>query len=176
MRWFGSAWKADVCTFGDQIDTPVNIPCPLCQELIKEGDQGLMIATVIRWEGDNCICREVPHHKRCLLAHIEADMQKFLNMISPGGKPEPTVEPDPETCEHDWFVYSTATANQPKILVQCCKCCVLGSTMHFTAGEWGQAFHAPTSPFRWRGPVETVGTRPADLAEGIPLGGIEDDN
>lgn len=175
MRWFGPPWNSTVCNLGEQVDVPVSRSCGGCQELIKEGEQGVMVAEIIRWEGDNAICREVPYHQACILTHIRAEMAKFLSAITPRKKkPKPKLEPEPTaeaTCEHDWWCYSTAVADPPKILVQCSKCRVLGSTQHFIQTEWNRAWSAPSQPFRWTGPIETVVNRPVDLAEGIPPGG-----
>jgi hypothetical protein len=71
-------------------------------------------------------------------------------------------------CEHQWWVYSTAIADPPKIMVQCRLCKVLGSTEHYTKGEWGQAYHAPSEPYEWEGTVEHIGQHDNELASGIP--------
>jgi len=72
-------------------------------------------------------------------------------------------------CEHEWWVYSTAISDTPKILVQCRLCKHLGSTKHYTKEEWAQAYHAPSEPFLWEGTVEEIGGHAAELAEGIPV-------
>lgn len=40
MRYFGEPWPSGICDEGEQMDTPLDVPCILCMEPIMEGDQG----------------------------------------------------------------------------------------------------------------------------------------
>lgn len=55
---------------------------------------------------------------------------------------------DPAKCDHEWTVYSTATA-QVCLELHCNKCAILGAVFDPTAEEWDEAFNAPSKPYRW---------------------------
>lgn len=58
-------------------------------------------------------------------------------------------------CKHEWVVFSTAVADV-YIMVQCCTCGSVGVIKESTMEEWGEAFYAPSRPYRWRGRDERV--------------------
>ncbi len=51
-------------------------------------------------------------------------------------------------CDHEWIVYSTALV-PPIIMVECKLCGERAGVLQHTAEEWGQAYHAPSQPYRW---------------------------
>jgi len=85
MRWFGEKWDASICN-EERVDVPVGSPCGGCQNPIKENDQGLMVTQIIRWEGDNAICREVPHHRNCFVAKLSYEASKLFDKMFPSKK------------------------------------------------------------------------------------------
>ena len=59
-------------------------------------------------------------------------------------------EPEnPEECQHEWFVVSTAT-EQGDLILECYKCMSRGTVEDPTESEWERAFDAPTKSYRWR--------------------------
>jgi hypothetical protein len=55
---------------------------------------------------------------------------------------------DPETCEHEWVVYSTCLQDS-SLDVQCNKCAILGSVPNPSKEEWSKAYDAPSNPYPW---------------------------
>jgi hypothetical protein len=54
-------------------------------------------------------------------------------------------------CEagHEWVVYSTAVT-EVWLMLQCVACGLVGTVEDPSKEEWSEAFHAPSSPYRWR--------------------------
>jgi hypothetical protein len=52
------------------------------------------------------------------------------------------------SCEHQWMVFSTAL-KEVCLMVSCARCRMFGVVEDPTAEEWKEAFHAPSSPYRW---------------------------
>lgn len=50
--------------------------------------------------------------------------------------------------EHEWVVFSTAIGDHC-LMVQCVECGAVGSVADPSMDEWGDAFHAPSRPYRW---------------------------
>ena len=50
--------------------------------------------------------------------------------------------------EHEWVVYSTAMKDR-WLMLQCVECGAMATVDDPTKEEWGQAFHAPSRPYRW---------------------------
>ena len=64
---------------------------------------------------------------------------------------------DPATCDHEWWVYSTATV-QMCLELYCGNCAIAGTVNDPTEDEWAAAFHAPSKHYRWFEPGRvTVG-------------------
>lgn len=57
--------------------------------------------------------------------------------------------------ELKWMVYSTVLASRA-ILVQRVDTKERGSIYDSTKEEWGEAFHAPSSPYLWKGGDERI--------------------
>ncbi|UTW55056.1 hypothetical protein [Kordiimonas sp. SCSIO 12610] len=55
---------------------------------------------------------------------------------------------DPNACDHEWEVYSTAL-NQGWLELTCHKCMSNGAVEDPTKEEWEKAFDASSSPYRW---------------------------
>jgi hypothetical protein len=55
------------------------------------------------------------------------------------------------TVQSDWWVYSTAVGDGA-ILVENRSTGQRGIISHPTPDEWSDAFHAPSSPYRWLEP------------------------
>jgi hypothetical protein len=67
------------------------------------------------------------------------------------------------TCtNHKWVVYST-TLRQRSLMLQCVECGAMGTIDDPSLPEWGEAFHAPTRPYRWHegSRVHVRGTGPS---------------
>lgn len=64
MKWFGPDWDAPVTEEGEHVETPVGEPCGSCDELIEEGDQGLVLAYYDRNHEIECW---FPVHLACLI-------------------------------------------------------------------------------------------------------------
>ena len=56
---------------------------------------------------------------------------------------------EPNKCEHEWTVYSTASA-EVCLLVECYKCMSYGTVNDPTEDEWGNAFGAMSNPYPWK--------------------------
>jgi hypothetical protein len=56
---------------------------------------------------------------------------------------------------HEWVVYSTAL-NEVWLMLQCVECGLLGTVEDPSPEEWSEAFHAPSSPYRWRDELRVV--------------------
>lgn len=77
MRWFGESWGAPCCkNEEDQINTPIGRQCEVCDEKIKEENQGFLIpfagVTLEDLELNPCVVvvGGIPHltyHLDCLL-------------------------------------------------------------------------------------------------------------
>ena len=50
--------------------------------------------------------------------------------------------------KHEWVVYSTAM-KECWLMLQCVECGAMATVDDPTKEEWGQAFHAPSRPYRW---------------------------
>lgn len=57
--------------------------------------------------------------------------------------------------EHDWWVFSTAIQDVV-IMCQCRDCGAFGIVEEHSREEWGQAFHAPSHPYRWHDPERVI--------------------
>lgn len=53
-----------------------------------------------------------------------------------------------ENCDHEWVVFSTALQDVC-LLVECVKCCALGTVGDPSEEEWCDAFYAPEKPYGW---------------------------
>lgn len=60
------------------------------------------------------------------------------------------ADQEPESHSHSWIVFSTVM-DQGWLMVRC-KCGGVGVVKDPTSAEWGQAFHAPFSPYSWPEP------------------------
>jgi hypothetical protein len=49
---------------------------------------------------------------------------------------------------HEWAVFSTAL-REGFLMVQCIECGMMGTVDDPTKGEWSEAYHAPSRPYRW---------------------------
>ncbi|WP_437191380.1 hypothetical protein [Planctomicrobium sp. SH527] len=57
-----------------------------------------------------------------------------------------SIEP---SCQHDWMVFSTAIEDVC-LLLECTKCRSMGTVDDPTEREWGDAFYAPSHPYKWK--------------------------
>jgi len=55
---------------------------------------------------------------------------------------------DVATCQHEWWVYSTALS-EGWLELYCKRCQVAGAVKDPTKEEWAQGFHAPEKEYRW---------------------------
>jgi hypothetical protein len=53
-------------------------------------------------------------------------------------------------CNHRWIVFSTALSSG-FLMLRCSKCHASGLVKSPTTKEWNKAYHAPSSPYVWRG-------------------------
>ena len=51
-------------------------------------------------------------------------------------------------CVHEWVVFSTVLEDRC-LLLQCVECGAMGTVDDPSKDEWGEAFHAPSKPYRW---------------------------
>jgi hypothetical protein len=51
-------------------------------------------------------------------------------------------------CQHEWVVFSTALLDHA-LMLECATCHAFGVVEDPSAGEWGEAFYAPSRPYRW---------------------------
>ena len=70
-------------------------------------------------------------------------LYKLLNLILK------KLADDPDKCEHEWTVYSTAYA-EVCLLVECYKCMSYGTVNDPTEEEWENAFGAMSNPYPWK--------------------------
>ena len=86
-----------------------------------------------------------------LFARLE---EKVLKWVASNHVPE-----NPEECEHEWFVVSTAT-HQVDLMLECHKCMSYGVVEDPSKNEWETAFDASSKSYRWRenSRVKYVGT------------------
>ena len=56
---------------------------------------------------------------------------------------------DPETCVHEWYVFSTAVSDV-SLCLECYKCGSYGAVLDPTETEWEKAYYAPKKSYRWR--------------------------
>ena len=52
-------------------------------------------------------------------------------------------------CNHEWYVFSTELSHVC-LMVECQKCGAFGTVDDPSKEEWGDAFHAPSNPYRWQ--------------------------
>lgn len=55
---------------------------------------------------------------------------------------------DGKCSNHEWVAFSTALS-EGWIMVQCVECGLHGTIEDPTKEEWGEAYHAPSRPYRW---------------------------
>lgn len=67
----------------------------------------------------------------------------------------PKYQVDPETCDHDWTVYSTAI-NQICLELICENCLSAGIVDDPTKQEWCEASTAPSKPYHWDDPTRVI--------------------
>lgn len=60
---------------------------------------------------------------------------------------EPKIAAD-ECHPHEWVVFSTAL-REGWLMLQCVECGAMATVENPTTEEWGEAFHAPSAPYRW---------------------------
>ena len=97
------------------------------KRLTKLGGIERMIAKIVRLVAD-------------LFASLE---EKVLNWVASYHEPE-----NPEECEHEWFVVSTAT-HKVDLILECYKCMSYGVVEDPSENEWETAFDAPSKSYRW---------------------------
>ncbi|MBK8198221.1 MAG: hypothetical protein IPK75_07615 [Acidobacteria bacterium] len=59
---------------------------------------------------------------------------------------------EPDKCDHEWWVYSTASQPRPCLEVQCYSCMSVGSVDDPSEAEWSRAYSAPSKSYRWKEP------------------------
>ena len=70
VRWFGESWGSPVCAPEQHAETPAGAACAGCQQTIRVGQQGLLIASM-----GSQPCR-VPYHLDCFLREIGARLMR----------------------------------------------------------------------------------------------------
>ena len=66
MKWFGASWGAPCCEAADHAPTPIREMCLWCDEMIKFGDQGLIMPSV----GRDGLCQTRGMHLDCYLKRV----------------------------------------------------------------------------------------------------------
>jgi hypothetical protein len=82
VHWFGESWGAPICDPDYRVETPVGQPCAHCGREVRQGDQGLLVASV---------GGRVPFHLECFLTNIGAQVTR--EVMETGGE---TQAPPPE--------------------------------------------------------------------------------
>jgi hypothetical protein len=85
MKWFGPVQGAGYETDTPHVETPVGIDCGHCGEPIAEGDCGVILSGVLRWER--------PLHWECHFRGIVGGLNHQLGRCTCCGGDLP---PDPE--------------------------------------------------------------------------------
>lgn len=69
MRWFGRDWGAPICEETEHATRPEGA-CQRCKVPFREGDDGIIIPTMVPIREDGHIATSVAYHLDCFLAAV----------------------------------------------------------------------------------------------------------
>lgn len=83
VKYFGDPWPSGICEEGEQVKTPIGIPCYWCEEAVERGDQGSFMGSQ---------SGPLPVHRECAfrismggIGHFENHLYWCVEMHDPDG-------------------------------------------------------------------------------------------
>lgn len=86
MRYFGEPWDAPATDDGVRVPTPVGHACLYnCGEPIVEGDQGVVLPSLLGGPGDEPVATVLPAHRECFIRAAIGPVEHFIEGRCSGG-------------------------------------------------------------------------------------------